>query len=244
MSGYTIFTTYMLGSNTYDSTNSLGYTSAIHCSYINSIVISTLTNATIHLYFNNINEFPFLNGDSSYSGWTANRFYTIFQIIDNSGYTNSVDIKPNPSSWKILDVTDQVSDGVRRLTPNDLVNNVFTIDLTKYQIVDSYNLDYLSYPTQVQTGSTNLSFGDELVFQGTVTTDIEAIAKVCEIPIVLSYDEFNMSTNKTWSEGRDIYISEVGIYSATGDLVGIGKFNTPIQKNTLISRTLKFEVDF
>lgn len=244
MSGYTIFTTYMLGSNTYDSTNSLGYTNAIHCSYINNIVISTLTNATIHLYFNNVNEFPFLNGGATYSGWTANKFYVIFQIIDNSLYTNSSDIKPNPSSWKILDVTDQVSDGIRRLTPNDLVDNVFSIDLTKYQTADSYNLDYLSYPTQNQTGSTNLSFGDELVLPGTITTDIEAIAKVCDIPIILSYDDFNISTNKTWTEGQDVYISEVGIYSSTGELVAIGKFNTPVQKNSLISRTIKFEIDF
>lgn len=244
MTGYTIFTTYKFGSNIYDSINSFGYTDGIHCGYINSIVISTLTNGKITLYFNNIDDFPFLNGGSDYSGWTANKFYVIFQILDNSQYETVSDIKPISTNWKILDLTDQISDGDSRLTPSGMANTLFSIDLTKYESAEIYDLDYLSYPTLNETGSTNLIFGDEQVLHGTITTDIEALAKVCEIPILLSYDEFNTSTNKTWSQGQDIYISEVGIYSSTGDLVAIGKLSTPIQKNSLISRTIKFEIDF
>lgn len=244
MSGYTIFTTYKFGSNTYDSTNSLGYTDGIHCAYINKIVLSTLINGNITLYFNDVDDFPFLNGGSDYTGWTANKFYVIYQIIDNSLFEDESEIKPNPANWKILDLTSQVSDGVSRLTASGMVNTLFSIDLSTYQIAESYNLTYLSYPTLNETGSTNLIFGDELVLPGTVTTDIEAIAKVCEIPIQVSYDDFNISTNKTWTEGQDVYISEVGIYASTGELVAIGKFNVPIQKNSLISRTIKFEIDF
>lgn len=244
MSGHTIYTTYFFKSNDYDQTNSFGYKDTIHCGYINNIFINTLTNTKITLYFNNINDFPFLNGGIDYSGWTANKFFALIQIIDNTNFTDQSQIKPLSNEWRIIELTSQASDGIRRLTPNDMIDNNFIIDLSLYNTAEIYNLDYLNYPTLASTNTNNLSFGDEQVLIGNVSTDIEAIAKVCDIPIILSYDDFNISTNKTWTEGQDVYISEVGIYSSAGDLVAIGKFNTPVQKNSLISRTIKFELDF
>lgn len=240
MTGFTVFTTYLFKSNLYNQINSFGYTDTLHCGYINSIQIPTILKSKISLYFND--EFPFLNGGADYTGWTANKFYVLVQTIDNATYSNIDEIKPLSNAWKILELTDQVSDGIRRLTSSDMISNSFIIDLSLIITASTYNLDYLNYPTQ--DINNNLLFGDEQVFIGNIDTDIEAVAKVLEIPISLPYDQFNISTNKTWKQGQDVYISEVGIYSSDGTLVAIGKFNNPIQKNNLIARTIKFELDF
>jgi hypothetical protein len=63
---------------------------------------------------------------------------------------------------------------------------------------------------------------------------------------VLPLNEFNTSQNPTWKEGTDqtVYITEIGIYDDDGTLLGIGKLNTPIDKNNNIHRTIEFKLDF
>ena len=146
MTGFTVFTTYLFKSNLYNQINSFGYTDTLHCGYINSIQIPTILKSKISLYFND--EFPFLNGGADYTGWTANKFYVLVQTIDNATYSNIDEIKPLSNAWKILELTDQVSDGIRRLTSSDMISNSFIIDLSLIITASTYNLDYLNYPTQ------------------------------------------------------------------------------------------------
>ena len=87
-------------------------------------------------------------------------------------------------------------------------------------------------------------FGDEEFFFGNVESDIEAVVLTTDIPIYLPPDEFNTSTNKTWEENLDVYVSEVGIYDEEDNLVAIGKLNDPIRKAQGISRTIIFGFDF
>jgi hypothetical protein len=65
-----------------------------------------------------------------------------------------------------------------------------------------------------------------------------------DIGIDLPLDEFNSSTNLSWDGGETVFISEVGIYDSNRNLVAIGKLNDPVPKDSTISRTIVFAVDF
>ncbi len=244
MEGYTIFTTYLFDTYSY-SENGFGYSKPIHCNYINSIQVDRLKNTNLNLYFENIEEFSHMySGGTEWYGWSANKFNILVQIISNENYDDQSEIVPESDKWKIFDVTDQISGQTINgfITPQILVGNAFNIDLEKYDSKPIYDLSYLNYPTNQQPDS--LSFGDETYFLGTIRTKIRADVFTTDIVIDMGMNEYNYSTNPTWNEGDDIYVSEVGIYSENGDLVAIGKLNNPIKKNSNISRKIKFNIDF
>lgn len=244
-SGYTIFLTYNLIPT--------GYTQPIHCNYINRLQLDIADPyiQKINISFPNANDFKFLNSGSTTTGFSATQIHAIFQLVNNSGFTTIEDVVPDSAAWKYLDLTNQLlsyESGVTKLISSaDLVNVVFEIPLLPYAGYPSYNLNYLGYPVVAETDK--LSFGDEVYFLGNVTTDIKADVYVLELPISLLLDEFNSSTNATWDVTRDdsVAISEVGIYAdvnGTKELVAIGKLNDPITKNSTISRTIVFAIDF
>jgi len=56
--------------------------------------------------------------------------------------------------------------------------------------------------------------------------------------------EFNSTTNPTWDGISSVAISEIGIYDEDKNLVAIGKLNNPIIKDSSITRTISFAIDF
>lgn len=249
-SGYTVFFTYLLESET-GNTNNYGYNTAIHCNYINSLYLNNITNKEVNIYFNDVDEFKFIRV-SGCTGYTVNKIYLIVQLINNSTYTNLSDVKPIASEWRKYDVTNQISGYTsgQTLSAYDLTSTVFKVPIYLYYNVDlmpTYNLDYLNYPLITQTGTTALDiplcFGDEQFFLGNVSTNIEAIAYTTDIVINLPTNEFNSSNNNTW-DGNDVYITEIGLYDNNKNMVAIAKLNNPIIKNSTIARTLVFGLDF
>lgn len=243
MSGYTIFATYMF--ETFGFDDGFGYQTPIHCNYINNLKVDKLKNRNLNLFFNSVDDFAHMySGGTKWYGWSANALKILVQIINNEDYEDESKIKPKPSKWRIFDVIDQISgqttDGI--ITPDILVGNAFNVSLEKYDSKPLYDLSYINYPTNKQPDS--LSFGDETYFFGTVKTDVRADVFTTNINIDLGMNEFNYTTNPTWDGSQDIYITEVGIYDENGDLVGIGKLNNPIKKNSSISRKIKFNIDF
>ncbi len=253
--GYTIFFTYRLDTVS-GTTSGYGYNGAIHCNYINSIYLDSITNKEVNIFFNDVNDFKFLNSGNTGSGYTANRIHVIIQLINNAGYENLEDVKPLSNEWHEYDVTGQISESFsgftvgQQLSPTYLCGSIFKVPLYKYYNnteMPIYDMSYINYPLITQSGLTGiytpLSFGDEQYFIGNVSTDIEAIAYTTDISIPLNLHEFNSSTNATW-DGNDVYITEVGIYDDNNNLVAIGKLNDPLPKNSTITRTLRFALDF
>jgi len=246
MKGYTVFFTYMLSNS---GATGYGYSDAIHCNYINSTQIDTVVNKEVNLYFDNINDFKYLSvGDATGTGYTVNKIFIIAQIINNTPYSAIDKVKPQSNSWKKIDVTSQVrnrpSGSTSNLSAVDLVSTVFKVGIADYNSAPSYNLEYLSYPSLLSTGTTSMKFGDEEYFLGNVVTDIEALAYTTDLAINLPLDQFNSSTNATWEGISSVYISEVAIYDEEKNLVAIGKLNDPVPKDANISRTIAFAIDF
>lgn len=237
--GYTVFFSYILKSNN-------GYSNAIHCNYINSIVIDSVINKEININFDNIDDFKFLSASGG-TGYTANEIHMLVQLINNSSYQNENDIKPNSAKWKIYDVTHYTSgytnDSSWKLTPFNISNSVYKVPIYLYNTMEDYNLDYLDYPNV--NSENELCFGDEQYFLGNVSSDVEAVAYTTDLAISMPLNQFNSSENNTWnSSALGVYISEVGIYDSNKNLVAIGKLNNPLRKDSTISRTIVFAIDF
>lgn len=247
--GYTVFTSYLLVSYS-------GYSTAIHCNYINSLFLDTAypQMQDISISFTNSDDFKFLSNDiNSGTGFTANKIYALIQVVDNEPFSSTSVVRPTASAWKKFDLSSQVSgfiDG-ELLVATGLTNQVFKIPLQHYYdnpetLFTTYNLhDYIIYPTKEVSDDNDLCFGDELFFMGNVSTQIKAVAYTTDLSsyLQLPLNEFNSSTNATWNQDK-VAITEIGIYDANKNLVAIGKLNNPILKDSTIARTIEFSIDF
>lgn len=246
-SGYSIFTTYLLVPT--GTTLGYGYSEAIHCNYIKKTQ-SAITNPTMGestINFPNINDFKFLSNNLIHNtGYTVHRIFALVQIIDNAPFTNIADVKAIASDWRIVEITNQIPTHVSGtpLTALQLTSVVFRIPFNIYYSYPIYNLSYLNYPTKEIADDDKLCFGDEMYFFGNVSTEIKAIAYTTDLSINLPLNQFNSSTNSTWTTTDKVAISEIGIYDANKNLVAIGKLNNPIIKDETISRTIVFNIDF
>lgn len=242
MAGYTAFMTYMLVSES-GTTNGNGYSDAIHCNYINSIEFENLINKEFNIYFEDIEDFKFLSSTPG-SGFTAHKIYVLTQLLDHDDYPNPATRRPKSDKWRIFDVTEQVSgySSGQTITSEQLTSAVFRIPVQLYQLANIYDLSYLDYPSNLQ--DEKLCFGDETYFMGNVKSSVEAIAYTTDLAINLPLDEFNSTTNPTWDQQSEVYITEIGVYDSNRNLVGIAKLNDPIPKDSTISRTIVFAIDF
>jgi len=244
MKGNTLFITYYFQSLS-------GYSSSIHCNYIKRIELNE-TNPfieTIRLQFLDINDFKFLNpNNNAVTGYTAHKLFALVQLVQYDNVNDLSEVKPNPSEWKSYELTYQIigypSGTTKLISPADMVGVVFEIPLLNYNTSEfiSYNLDYLDYPNKTEVD--RLRFGDEVYFFGVVDTDIKADIYTTDISVNLSLGEFNSTTNPTWDGVSSVAISEIGIYDKDKNLVAIGKLNNPIIKNSSITRTISFAIDF
>jgi len=242
MNGNTVFISYFFESLS-------GFSRAIHCNYIGRIELNDInpTIETIRLKFSDIDDFKFLNSNTgTTTGYSAHKLFALVQLVQYTGVDDLADVKPDPALWKTYELTYQIypSGTTRLISPYDMVETtVFEIPLLNYYNTGStefsaYDLYYLNYQTN------ELCFGDEVYFFGNVETDIEADVYTSDLSINLALGEFNSTTNPTWDGISSVAISEIGIYDEDKNLVAIGKLNNPIIKDSSITRTISFAIDF
>lgn len=243
----TIYVTYQFEGIPYGENQGFGYSTPIHCNYIEKFEAESLVNSSINLIFN-FDEFPFLadsseitSGQTGY-GWSAYRINALVQIVSATGETAT----PDPAEWRIIDITEQTVGWVsgQSLNSSGITSTLYTISLPEYNIAPLYDLSYLDYPTALPIDDNRLAWGEEAFFFGNIRSEISATAYTTDIPIVLPLNQFNSTTNPTWDGISSVSISEVGIYDDNGNLVAIGKLNNPISKNSSIARTIVFAMDF
>jgi len=242
--GYTVFFSYLLAPNSGDLTG-CGYSEAIHCNYINSIYLDSIINKEVNIHFDTESDFKFLSPVGG-TGYTANKIYILVQLINNLPYSNLEDVKPISANWKIYETTNQVTGyttgNTFTLTSANITSTVFSVPLYLYNSMSGYTLNYLNYPSNLS--NEDLCFGDEEYFFGNVISDVEAIAYTTDLAIYLPLNEFNSTSNATWDDISQVYITEIGLYDDNNNLVSIAKLNDPIPKDATISRTIVFGLDF
>jgi hypothetical protein len=169
-------------------------------------------------------------------------------IPDISNYYNSIEIlcqrvngtgRPDPTLWRKINVTNQISGGT--LTLQGLTGTTFVITDALYNAATTYNLnDYILLPQVGQTGLT-LNFGDEYYFYGNLETEIQASIYEMRYLCNLSQNEFTFTSNPTWTSGTDSYITEIALLDDKKNLMAISKLQSPIKRQTIQQFLVKFD---
>ena len=169
-------------------------------------------------------------------GFIADTFQIICQKVVGNG-------RPEPTEWKIIDFTDQLSGSTISgfLTQSGLTGNTFVITQDLYDNADTYVLtDYIDLPSG--TASTSLNFGDEYYFYGNIETDIQATIYEMRYKINLGQSEFLASSNPTWDSTKKVHVSEIGLYDSDKTLMIISKLQSPYPRNGLQQFVVKFDL--
>jgi len=220
--------------------NNDNFTESLHCNYYTKIkglnpddgcAIGDSMNVT----FNFGNEFQFLNSDSTQvTGYSANDLVVLAQKVTG-------DTRPDPASWvEVTGITEQLSATTIGgfITSTGLTTTTLQITKEGYEGGSSYVLEnYIDLP---QTGDTQMNFGNEFFFYGTINTDIEATIYVMNYQVNLGQTQFLDSSNPTWT-GNAPYVTEVGLYNSDKDLMIISKVQSPEKRLGVQQYNIKFD---
>jgi hypothetical protein len=150
------------------------------------------------------------------------------------------DTRPDPASWVEIDMDSQLSATTVGgfLTVEGLTGTTLQITKQNYDNGTPYILEnYIDLP---QTGDTQMNFGDEFFFYGTLKTDIAATIYVMNYQVNLGQTQFLDSSNPTW-QGNSPYVTEVGLYNSDKDLMIISKVQSPEKRVGVQQYTIKFD---
>jgi hypothetical protein len=204
--------------------DSTAFTQSLHCNYYSYISAdSSVTANTQNIAVRFGPEFSFLNPyfETNISGYTANSVKLLCQMVTG-------DTKPNPTSWKEIDITNEISGSSinNYLTMSGLTGTTFQISLSEYTSAPYYDLsDYIDLTPLNDTDV--LNFGDEYYFYGNFETDISATIYEMKYLVTLGRNQFSNTSNPTWVSGTTSYVTEIGLFDSNKDLLVISKFQSP-----------------
>jgi len=225
---------------TYLFENTTGFTNSLHCNYYSVIngpsTGCTDTSKNVAVRFGP--EFPFLNPNFSngdLTGFPADSMKLICQKV-------SGDTRPNPTSWKVIDITSQLSASTvnGNLTMSGITGTTFQIDIAGYTGATTYNLS--NYISLVPNGSPEImNFGDEYYFYGNFETDITATIYEMNYLVNLGRNQFTNTSNPTWTSGTTSYVTEIGLYDSDLDLIVISKLQSPQKRQGIQQFVVKLD---
>jgi hypothetical protein len=213
--GQTLWVTYML---TYTSDNQLN---GLPCNYYTKIT-GTTTPSNITVKFNGGFQFMKTLIDDVKTGFVANKFYILTQMVGNGEL-------PTPNNWDYIDFTTDVSGGgVGLLDPDNLTGVTFTINKTKYDGGTSFDIENFIGLVPDEP-STLPQFGDEQPFPGSVKLVRASDILEMNFLINLPTGKFSTSQNKTYTSG-DAKITEVVLLNDSKETMVVAKTAKPIRR--------------
>ena len=222
--------------------NHSAFTESLHCNYYTQICGTDPDcppdSADVTIRFGN--EFPYLVSDGSQSGFSANDIVILAQKVVSGQ-------KPDPTEWYEVDVTSQLSatsvNG--NITVSGLTGSTLILNKDMYDDAvsngDVYDLSkYINLPKNNDPEPT-LTFGDEYYFYGNIASDIQATIYVMNYKCNLGPTQFLTSQNPTWSSADSAYITEVGLYDLSKELMIISKIQSPEKRQGIQQYTIKLD---
>ena len=222
---------------TYRMDNSIYSYNSLHCNYYQKIqgpiVDCNVDPQNVAVRFGN--EFSYMSDGTSITGYSATDFKILCQYV-------SGDTRPDPTQWREIDFTTQLSLLGSFIDPTSISANTFVISDINYNSAPLYDLsNYIDGLTQLNDTGTTLNFGDEYFFYGTIETDITATIYEMRYLCNLNGSEFQNSSNPTWTSGTTSVITEIGLFDNDKDLVVISKLQSPVQRIGLQQFLVKFD---
>ena len=235
--GQTLWVTYMLANTT--DPNNLTQFNGLPCNYYSKISAPDYymcdPNGTFTTIPYNVgvkfsaNEFQnmtnIFTGITS-NGYHADKFYILAQETDGS--------LPSHDAWIMMDFTPHICDchHDNLIQQSDLVNKVFTINLTEFESGTLFNLVDFFGPVPVLGTSYGQEpeFGDEQPFPGSVKLVRAADIHEFNFLINLPSTQFVTSNNPTYKVGEHKVITEVALLDSNYEPIVVGKTAVPIQR--------------
>jgi hypothetical protein len=170
----------------------------------------------------------------------AGFYATQFQVLAQKTLAGE---RPNPTQWRLIDFTDQISDLFLNgyVTQQSLTATTFVVTAENYSSAPYYNLN--NYIELVQNGATGqqLNFGDEYYFYGSLETDIQATIYEMKYKINLSFNEFLVSQNPTWTPGTPSYVTEIALLDENQDILVMSKLQSPVLRQGIQQYVVKLD---
>jgi hypothetical protein len=170
----------------------------------------------------------------------AGFYATQFQVLAQRTIAGQ---RPDPTQWRLIDFTDQISDLFLNgyVTQQSLTATTFTVTAENYDSAPYYNLN--NYVELVQNGATGqqLNFGDEYYFYGNLETDIQATIYEMKYKINLSFNEFLVSQNPTWTFGTQSYVTEIALLDENQDILVMSKLQSPVLRQGIQQYVIKLD---
>jgi hypothetical protein len=203
-----------------------GGTQGIHCNYYQKICGPSqdcgATEQNVTVTFGG--DFGCMSQNLLY-GWYAGQFWVLAQKTNTTS-------RPDPAAWRAINFTSVLQnngsidvDGF--IAPSGMTSVNFTISQTNYDAAPVYSITDQIVVKMPGENDLQMNFGDETFFHGIVKTDIQATIYEMRYLVNLPSNQFVTSTNPTWSEGVDTYMTEVGLYDNDKNLLALGKFQSP-----------------
>jgi len=171
------------------------------------------------------------------TGFYATQFEVLAQKTLNG-------VRPNPTQWKLIDFTDQISGMFVNgyVTQESLTATTFVITSENYSSAPYYNLNNYIDLVPLNTTTPKLNFGDEYYFYGSLETDIQATIYEMKYKINLSSTEFLVSQNPTWTFGTKSYVSEIALLDENKDILVMSKLQSPVLRQGIQQYVVKLDL--
>jgi len=219
-------------------------------------VLDNLGNSDNDVQFriSNIGELPYMRKPDAPGydgfGFFADKFNLLCQVITVDP-NNPANNRPIASEWRVIDYTSaNINGGGGALDPVLLENQnssntgfVITGDLYEAASANTFNL---GTTLDMSSGSFygKMTFGDERLFYGNLRTYIGATIYKTLFNINVDGATICSSTNPSFDNSCDRYITEVGILDDLQNLVMVGKLSRPIKLGDASTASLELTIDF
>ena len=117
---------------------------------------------------------------------------------------------------------------IAKITKNDYENAPI------YRLENVITMPLLNY-------NTGMTFGEEYYFYGNVQTDVQATIYEMKYLINLATSQYVRSSNPTWSDGNDLYFTEIGLYNSDKELMMISKLQSPEKRQGVQQIAVKYD---
>jgi len=151
--------------------------------------------------------------------------------------------RPNSSNWKVIDFTDLISGETINgyITESSLTGTTFVVTKDLYDSAPYYELNNYINLTPIGNTSTDLNFGDEYYFYGSLETDIQATIYEMNYKVNLSFTEFQNTSNPTWTPGSKSYVTEIALLDDNKDIMVISKLQSPVLRQGIQQFVVKLD---
>ncbi len=228
LTGQTAWVTYMF-QYTGDT-----YRNGMHCNYYGEITGTTSSNIGFRF---ETGDLKFLSDSSYYTGFTANKFYALVQVVQTGN-------QPSSDGWKIVDLTSQISGHTvgNLISKTNMCGYQFVVTGDMYNSASPYDIETYLGPLPNIDQPTLPQFGDSQPFPGAVQLTRATDVEVMNFMVNLPGTQFLTSQNPTYITGAPKRITEIALLNENKEPLVTAKLAKPLVRTG--NQVFSVRIDF